>query len=145
MITVAVLPMTTMAKELTGSHCWQQTPFEDVLCFDIVKVKDDYYTLLGENVIPEEATYPVGGSALKNEQNFQLQFVQNFGEGRVFKNAITLDEKTLEGTWSDNSGHQGDFKYLETTADEVERRSLTRRNQPALLKRDASPLVLRKR
>ena len=102
----------TIAKSL-GTHCWQQAPFAHIVCFEVNKVNEQYFSLLGENII-KEATYPVMGSALYDNNNnvYRLSFTQNLGDTFVFENAVTLDPKTLSGSWTDDGGNVGEFQYL---------------------------------
>jgi hypothetical protein len=112
LIVFTIMPASGMADTL-GTHCWQQTPFAHVLCFEVNNVNGRYFSLLGENIV-EEVSYPVNGSALLDAKNnkFRLSFTQNLGGTFVFENAVTLDPNTLSGQWTDDGGNSGDFQYL---------------------------------
>jgi hypothetical protein len=106
------MPPLVMASSI-GTHCWEQAPFAQIICFDVNNVNKRYFSLIGEN-IANEATYPVDGSALLDMNNnvFRISFTQNLGQNFVFENAVTINPATLSGTWSDDGGNSGDFKYL---------------------------------
>ena len=109
--TILLMPSLAVADSL-GTHCWQQTPFTHILCFEANDVNGRYFSLIGEN-ITENASYPVNGSALfdNNKGVFRLSFTQNLGDTFVFENAVTIDT-TLNGTWTDDGGNAGEFQYL---------------------------------
>ncbi len=103
----------TYAEDL-GTHCWQQQPYNHVFCFAVNKVNEKYFALIGENIIPNEAIYPVDGAGLFDDINniFRIEFTQNLGESLVFENTAKISKETLNGTWRDDGGNQGDFQYL---------------------------------
>jgi len=109
--TILLMPSLAVADSL-GTHCWQQTPFAHILCFEVNDVNGRYFSLIGENMT-ENASYPVDGSALFDNNNgvFRLSFTQNLGDTFVFENAVTIDT-TLSGTWTDDGGNSGEFQYL---------------------------------
>ncbi|MDY6993925.1 MAG: hypothetical protein SVR94_15160 [Pseudomonadota bacterium] len=129
-ITITLALLATSTQAFTGHHCWQQQPFEHVVCFNITAVNDHYYTLLGKDMTAA-ATYPTHGSALLTEGSLQLEFIQNLGAGEVYKNSVTLDSETLEGEWLDNSGNSGDFDYIGTAVsdDDLKQRFSGRRSK----------------
>lgn len=97
----------------TGIQCWKQEPYAYILCFEVTDTNGQYFSLIGENIIPGKSTYPVHGSALFDSKNslFRLEFTQNLGEN-AFQNAVTLDKETLTGAWTDNGGNLGAFNYV---------------------------------
>jgi hypothetical protein len=111
----STLPASVMAASI-GTHCWEQQPFSHVFCFDANDLNGRYYSLVGEDIIPGEATYPVRGSALFDSQKgvLRVEFTQNLGQSYVFENTCILDASSLSGTWSDNGGNAGNFHYLGT-------------------------------
>lgn len=122
------LPTFTAAKSL-GTHCWLQSPVNQILCFEVTDVNDKYYSLIGED-IGEKAHYPVNGSGLFDEDNqiYRLEFTQNHGNINVYENAITLNPTTLDGNWTDDSGNEGEFQYLGTgPLDSDQIKTLTKR------------------
>jgi len=96
-----------------GSHCWQQVPFAQVICFEVNDVNGRYFSLIGETIV-SDAKYPIDGSALfdDNKQLFRLSFTQNLGDIYVFENAVSIDPTSLSGTWTDDGGNSGEFQYL---------------------------------
>jgi hypothetical protein len=104
----------TVQAESLGIHCWQQQPFVHIICFEIDNVNGRYFSAIGEDIAPEGGTYPLRGSALfdASKDAFRLEFTQNLGESSVFENAVVLHKETLSGTWSDDGGNSGEFKYL---------------------------------
>ncbi len=114
-ILLIILPNYAVAKSL-GIHCWLQKPVAQVLCFEVNDVNGKYYSLVGED-IGATNRYPVGGSALFDEDNqlYRLEFTQNHGTmNDIFENAITLYPNTLNGEWTDDAGNKGEFQYLGT-------------------------------
>lgn len=109
---IFTLPITVLAESL-GTHCWRQDPTLHILCFE-VDMQGKYIALLGEDIIPGEARYPVRGTALFDESNdvYRIEFTQNLGGINVFENAATLDKNTLSGPWTDDGGENGTFQYL---------------------------------
>ncbi len=112
LILFMTMPPLVMASSI-GTHCWEQAPFAQILCFDVNDVNGRYFSLIGENIV-KEATYPVDGTALFDNNNnvFRISFTQNLGQNFVFENAVTIDPATLSGTWNDDGGNSGDFQYL---------------------------------
>lgn len=110
---LSMIPLGVIADSL-GIHCWQQNPVAHILCFEVDVIQGRYYSLIGEDMLPKEARYPVRGSALFDEFHdvFRLEFTQNLGGAFVFENSVTLDKQTLNGTWNDDSGSSGNFLYL---------------------------------
>ena len=109
-----VLVSPNLIAENLGIYCWRQEPLSHVLCFAVEVIQGRYYSLIGEDLLPQEARYPVRGSALFDEFHglFRLEFTQNLGGAFVFENSVTLDQHTLNGTWNDDSGSSGNFLYL---------------------------------
>jgi hypothetical protein len=107
------LIVTTVSAASLGTHCWKQEPYAYILCFDVNDVNGKYFSLIGENIIPGKATYPVHGSALLDDKIglFRLEFTQNLGDS-AFQNAVTIDRVNLNGSWTDDGGNKGDFKYV---------------------------------
>lgn len=105
---------TTLSAESLGTHCWQQQPFNHAFCFEVNNTNGKYFSLIGENIIPEEGTYPLQGSALYDGKidKFRLEFTQNLGDTLVYHNTATVDTENLNGNWQDDAGNQGDFHYL---------------------------------
>lgn len=99
-----------------GTHCWQQQPYNQLFCFAVNKVNEKYFSLIGENIIPNEAVYPIDGAGLFDEINgvFRIEFTQNLAESLVFENTAQINQETLSGTWRDDGGNQGNFQYLGT-------------------------------
>lgn len=110
---LSIATISTYAEDL-GTHCWQQQPYDHIFCFAVNKVNEKYFSLIGENIIPNEAVYPIDGSAIFDHINqvFRMEFTQNLGESLVFENTTQIDQKTLNGTWRDDGGNQGTFHYL---------------------------------
>jgi len=108
-----ILSFSVYAEDL-GTHCWQQQPYNHLFCFAVNKVNEKYFALIGENIIPNEATYPIDGAGLFDDINniFRIEFTQNLGESLVFENTAQINKETLSGTWRDDGGNQGDFQYL---------------------------------
>lgn len=106
----------SLAAENLGIHCWQQKPYNHVFCFEVGNTNGKYFSLLGENTIPNEGTYPTQGSALLDEKlgKFRLEFKQNLGGLDVYENSAAISPENLSGTWSDDAGNAGDFQYLGT-------------------------------
>ncbi|OQW93283.1 MAG: hypothetical protein BWK79_11945 [Beggiatoa sp. IS2] len=100
--------------ESLGIHCWQQQPFAHIICFEVNNVNGRYFSAIGEDIAPAGSTYPLRGSALfdASKDAFRLEFTQNLGDTSVFENAVILDKDTLSGTWTDDGGNSGEFKYL---------------------------------
>jgi len=141
--TLLLLLPTLVTANTLGIHCWRQEPFSHVLCFEVEEIKARYYSLIGEDIVPAEARYPVRGSALFDETHevFRLEFTQNLGGTFVFENSVTLDKNTLNGTWSDDSGSSGDFSYLGAGPVEVSPTPrLSKRILKALPKSHANPI-----
>jgi hypothetical protein len=106
------LAQSAMAASL-GSHCWQQLPFNHVLCFEINDINGRYFSLFGETIV-DNAQYPLHGSGLFDNNNnvFRFSLTQNMGDTYVFENAVSLDPNTLKGSWTDDGGNGGEFQYL---------------------------------
>ena len=111
LIVFIIMPFPVLADSL-GTHCWQQEPFSHIICFE-VNGKGQYFSLVGENIV-DETNYPIDGSALldKSTGQFRMSFTQNLGGALVFENTVVLDPTTLNGTWSDDGGNEGEFQYL---------------------------------
>lgn len=114
LIVLFFIQSTPIFAESLGIHCWQQQPYNHAFCFDVNNTNGRYFSLIGENIIPTEGTYPLQGSALLDDtiNQFRLEFTQNLGGTLVYENTATVDVESLNGSWQDDAGNEGDFQYL---------------------------------
>lgn len=119
--------------ESLGIHCWRQQPFSHIFCFEVDNLNNQYFSLIGEDIVLGEGRYPVSGSAVFDADNnvYRLEFTQNLGNTFVFENAATLDND-LNGQWTDDGGNSGAFLYLgpgPLSPETIEAQASTRRNK----------------
>ena len=122
----------SLSAESLGTHCWQQQPYNQAFCFDVNNTNGKYFSLIGENIVPEEGTYPVQGAALLDEKisQFRLEFTQNLGGTLVYENTATINIENLSGDWRDDAGNEGNFQYLGTgPLDENQLKALSTRSK----------------
>jgi hypothetical protein len=107
---------TALSAESLGTHCWQQQPYDQAFCFEVNNTNGKYFSLIGENIIPEEGTYPLQGTALYDVKivKFRLEFTQNLGGTLIYHNTAIVDPENLNGDWHDDAGNSGNFQYLGT-------------------------------
>ncbi|MDY6991266.1 MAG: hypothetical protein SVR94_01500 [Pseudomonadota bacterium] len=123
----------SLHAERLGIHCWRQQPFNHIFCFEVDNLNNQYFSLIGEDIIIGEGRYPVSGSAVFDATNgvYRLEFTQNLGNTFVFENTATIDSN-LNGQWNDDGGNSGDFLYLgpgPLTPETIEAQVSTRRNK----------------
>ena len=110
------IPLVASAGQSLGVYCWEQNPYKDVICFDL-ELKTGgalpVFALTGTAEAADTYTVAVYGSAVYDPSRSQvvLSFTQTY-TSYSFQNEVILNTTNLNGTWADDSGNSGDFRFL---------------------------------
>ena len=119
LVSIAFLvPAFAYGGDVIGIYCWQLSPYEDVVCFELETRGGPGFSinLSGYDVVTDTYRIPVHGCATWDYQASAYILTWTWGTNQIDPKflvfAADFDPMHESGGWSDSSGDSGEFIFL---------------------------------